>query len=305
MSILGTRIANLLLFALSCFLVANIINQLGAFSLIPVERPALRPATPSVDSARPWSKHQQILDRNLFGAQVIEEEIVPEPEPEEELTKTNLPLRLLGTVASMDQIVASAAIENTQDRLHQVVRVGHTLDKFASVVVVRIDRGRVILQNGARREELLLDPKAPSIATVATSRPSSRARSRRRGPASAEASLEARLGKMVDTAPSRGPASILNGARILPKKDKSGKMLGIELNQIKSDSLFEKVGLVNGDVITSINGLTIDDPSAQVELLKAFTQADDIVAEVTSANGTTRQIKADAELLGSMMSGGQ
>jgi hypothetical protein len=51
--------------------------------------------------------------------------------------------------------------------------------------------------------------------------------------------------------------------------------------------------------------LTIDDPSAQLELLKAFTQADDIVAEVTSANGTTRQIKADAELLGRMMSGGQ
>ena len=82
-------------------------------------------------------------------------------------------------------------------------------------------------------------------------------------------------------------------------------MLGIELNQIKSDSLFEKVGLVNGDVITSINGLTIDDPSAQAELLSAFTQADEIVAEVTSANGTKRQIKADAELIGSMMSGGQ
>ena len=88
MSILGIRIANLLLFALSCFLVANIINQVGAFSLIPVDRPALRPAMPSTDSARPWSKHQQILDRNLFGAQVIEEEIIPEPEPEEQLTKT-------------------------------------------------------------------------------------------------------------------------------------------------------------------------------------------------------------------------
>jgi type II secretory pathway component PulC len=224
MSILGIRAINLLLFTLSCFLVANIINQVGAFSLIPVESPNLRPRPLAANTARPWSERKHILDRNLFGAQVVEEQILPEPEPEEELAKTSLSIRLLGTVSSEDQIVASAAIENTQDRLHQVIRVGHTLDKFANVVVTRIDRGRIVLQNGAHREELLLDPQAPKVSTVAPSRRAPQSRNRRRGPASANASLDARLGKLADRAPSRDPASVLNGAPILPKKDKSGNM---------------------------------------------------------------------------------
>ena len=68
-----------------------------------------------------------ILDRNLFGAQVVSEDVIPEPEPDEELQRTRLPLRLLGTVSSDDQVVASAAIENTQDRLHQVDQLEHLL----------------------------------------------------------------------------------------------------------------------------------------------------------------------------------
>jgi hypothetical protein len=102
--------------------------------------------------------------------------------------------------------------------------VGHTLDKFANVVVTRIDRGRIVLQNGAHREELLLDPQAPKVSTVAPSRRAPQSRNRRRGPASANASLDARLGKLNDRAPSQGPASVLNGASKLPKKDKSGNM---------------------------------------------------------------------------------
>jgi len=81
-------------------------------------------------------------------------------------------------------------------------------------------------------------------------------------------------------------------------------MTGIELNQVKSDSLFQKIGLKNGDVINSINGVRIDNPSAQRELLTAFTSANELVAEVTSADGTKRQVKADASLLSNMMSEG-
>jgi hypothetical protein len=243
MSIFGIRVVNLLLFTLSCFLVANMINQMGAFNLIPIESPALRPLSHAAKTAGPWSERKQILDRNLFGAQVVEEETLLEPEPEEELTIISLPVRLLGTVASEEQAVASAAIENTQDRLHQVVRVGHTLDKFANVVVARIDRGRVILQNGARREELLLDPQAPKVSRVATSRRVPQPRSRRRGPASADASLDARLGKQTDRAPSRGPDSVFNGARTLPKKDKAGGKDAVGNNFIGSKAATSRSGI--------------------------------------------------------------
>ncbi len=307
MSILGIRVANLLLFTLSCFLVANILNRVASSALTPESRPALRAAEATVQAAQPWSKRKMILDRNLFGAQVITEEVIPEPEPEEELQRTRLPLRLLGTVASEDQVVASAAVENTQDRLHQVVRVGHTLNKFAEVVVVRIDRGRLVLQNGAQREELLLDPSAGlRKPTVTASKRAPRRTSRRRTntPTPPAPSVQDRLADLVQNSGQRSAAAIFSDARILPKLS-AGKMAGLELSQIKPDSFFEKIGLKNGDVVTSVNGLLIDDPSAQRQLLEAFTSAEELVADVTSADGTTRQIKADAALLSSMVSGGK
>ena len=303
MSILGIRFANMLLFVLSCFLAADIINRVAAFRLIPDERPATAVAVLGAQAGLPWSKRQLILERNLFGAQVVAEEVaVVEIDPEEDLQKTKLPLRLLGTVASDDQVVASAAIENTTDRAHQVVRVGYTLEKFSDVVVARIDRGRVVLQNGKQREELLLDENALQAPSVTRSKRPARKTSRRRTPT--RPSPSERLEEMVQSQGSRSSASIFSDARILPKYA-SGKMMGVELNQIKSDSLFEKIGLKNGDVVTSINGMLINDPSAQKELLQAFTAADELVAEVTAANGTTRQIRADAAMLGSMMSGGK
>ncbi len=301
MSILGIRAANLLLFILSCFLLANIINRVGAFALVPESRPEARSVAPQAQSARSWSERQLILDRNLFGARVVQELTLPEPEAEEELQKTKLPLRLLGTVSSEDQVIATAAIENVQDRLHQVVRVGHSLKKFADVVVARIERGRVVLQNGDHREELLLDQAQP--ANTRAKRPSRRA-SRRQTPPKRAPSVEKRLQQLTNTAGERSASAIFSDARILPKYS-SGKMTGIELSQIKSDSFFQKIGLKNGDVVTSINGLVIDDPSAQKELLEAFTTADELVAQVTGANGTTREIKADAAMLGNMMSGGK
>ena len=304
MSILGIRMANLLLFVLSCYLVADIINRVGAFALVPEGQSFTSAATPTSRASLPWSKRQMILDRNLFGAQVVEEEVLEEPEPEEDLQKTRLPLRLLGTVSSEDAVVASAAIENTQDRLHQVVRTGHTLNKFSNVVVARIERGRVVLQNGAQREELLLDPNGSSLVVPITSKPPSPRASRRRASPPNRASVQDRLKEMVSSGAGEGAAAIFNQARILPKYQ-SGKMEGIELSQIKADSVFEKIGLINGDVITSINGLLIDDPSAQQKLLGAFMGADELVAEVTAADGTTRQVTAEASVLGSLMSGGQ
>ncbi|MCS5636052.1 MAG: hypothetical protein NZ990_06010 [Myxococcota bacterium] len=304
MSILGIRFANMLLFVLSCFLAADIINRVAAFRLIPDERPATEVAAPGPEARLPWSKRQLILERNLFGAQVVADAVaVVEVDPEEDLQKTKLPLRLLGTVASDDQVVASAAIENTTDRVHQVVRVGYTLEKFSDVVVARIDRGRVVLQNGKQREELLLDDDGRTPSVTRSQRPARRT-SRRRTPPQPSPSPQQRLEELVQSQGSRSSASVFSDARILPKYA-SGKMMGVELSQIKSDSLFEKIGLKNGDVVTSINGMLINDPSAQKELLLAFTSAEELVAEVTAANGTTRQIRADAAMLGNMMSGGK
>ncbi len=57
-------------------------------------------------------------------------------------------------------------------------------------------------------------------------------------------------------------------ARIIPAfdKDSPDKSIGFKVFAIKSGTLFEKIGLKNGDIIQSINGMPIDSPDKALEI---------------------------------------
>ena len=60
-------------------------------------------------------------------------------------------------------------------------------------------------------------------------------------------------------------AEISTQARALPAF-KDGKSIGFRLINIKPGSVFEKIGLQNGNVITQINGYDLNDPAKALEL---------------------------------------
>ncbi|MEE3328716.1 MAG: type II secretion system protein N [Myxococcota bacterium] len=302
MSVLGARLANVVLFLAATWLAADVVTEVAASMLIPPPSPVRAQVMAPPPSSQPWSQRQAILDRNLFGAQVIADEIPEEIEPDEDLQETRLPLKLLGTVSSDDQIVASAAIENSRQRTHEVVKVGDRLADFTDVVVFRIDRGRVVLQNGAAREELTMNEEllasAPPVKRPKPSpRPSRRATAKRdRGKKSAKD----RLKDLADQSGVTGAAALFSQARVLPKY-KDGQMVGIEISQIEADSFYETVGLSEGDMLTNINGITIDTPAASQKLLEAFTSQTPIVAEVTGPGGAPRTINISPETIQKFM----
>ncbi|MBN2694539.1 hypothetical protein JXR93_07740 [bacterium] len=57
-------------------------------------------------------------------------------------------------------------------------------------------------------------------------------------------------------------------ARIIPSFDKDNpeQSIGFKVFAIKRNTLFEKIGLKNGDVITSINGMPINSPDKALEI---------------------------------------
>ena len=74
-------------------------------------------------------------------------------------------------------------------------------------------------------------------------------------------------------------------------------MVGIEISQIEANSFYEEVGLAEGDMLTNINGITIDTPSASQKLLEAFTTQTPILAEVTGPSGQIRTINIPPETI--------
>jgi general secretion pathway protein C len=275
-----------------CYLVADVVTQIGSEALDPgptnagplrVEQIAdNRAAAPSV-----------ILERNLFGAQLTgEAQITDDEVANEPLTATKLPLRLLGTAAANVEERSRAAIEDEKTRKHMIVAVGDRLVGHSRVRVSGIERTRVILDNAGRPEELLLnedDPRPPP-------KPTRRSRQARRTTANEKQdSLNDRL-KALSGNDGQGISRILSSARIVPHYE-DGKMQGMKVDAIKSNSIFEKIGFQNGDIITEVNGIVIDRLEATSAIFDEFADADAIETRIRRGNEALTMSADAAELM--------
>ena len=289
-------IVNGALFVLCCFLTSSLVAGWvgewisGGSTVVP-----LAPA-PAAPTGRDWSQREAILTRNLFQVSTLLPEGPLEPAPgdeDEDLEATRLPLKLLGTVASSDPRASWAAVEDTTRRERRVVRTqDRLLDK---ATVVRIERRRIVLENAGKREELALDEEGSPLAQSVRAAARSRA-----APAVADvADLRERVQRLADDRfqvqredvqdVMRNPAELFSQARILPKYEE-GEMVGVQLNSIQPGSLFEEIGIQDGDVITEVNGIVIASPQDSAALLRELTQSDEFDVEVLGADGAPRRL---------------
>jgi type II secretion system protein C len=275
----------------SCFVVANLITEIGAETLepTPIDTGVTRIERPANESA---AAPMAILDRNLFGAQLAGEAQagVPSDEP---VAATKLPLKLLGTAAANDERRSRAAIQDEKTQKHLVVAVGDALEGHARVSVRAIERTRVILDNAGRPEELVLREGEAGLLPARAS--GARRGARRTAATETDASLNQRL-KTLNGPDGQGISQILSSARIVPQYFE-GQMQGMRVDSIKADSVFQKVGLVNGDVITEVNGIVIDRVEATSAIFDEFATAETIDIAALRGGSAVKLSASAADLL--------
>jgi general secretion pathway protein C len=291
-------VANASLAVLCCWLAAGIASRIAGELGAPPRGAAAAAVPASVATARTWQSRQVILDRNLFHSTTE----APAPtETPEDLAATKLPLKLLGTAAAADSRLSWAAVEDLEKHEHVVVRVADRLQGKAEVV--RIERKRIVLRNGGRLEELALGDEEP---TTAARNASTSARGRSYGRPERSAAMAAtgnsptdRVQRLSDNRfgvsredvqnVANNPAALFSQARILPKYD-DGKMIGVQLNAIQSGSLFEQIGIQNGDTITEFNGIQITSQQDSAAVLRQLTESTEFNVTVTGADGQVRRL---------------
>ena len=161
---LGIRIINIVLFTISCYFTASVVNHVADNQLAPDYVSAFQPVAHSEPKKPTRQERNAILNRNLFGAKLegSAKPPPPPPEPEEEeeeeeiVPLSQLPLSLAGTVEGEPASLSLAVIQNSRNKKHQVVQVGDVLDDFDKVTVQSIESGKVRLNNRGITEELLL-----------------------------------------------------------------------------------------------------------------------------------------------------
>ncbi|MCP5058218.1 MAG: hypothetical protein GY937_16050 [bacterium] len=282
-------VANVALVATCCFLAARMIASVSSSMLVPDAGAALSQPLPVRPTDRSWDARQIIISRNPFNASTLAP-APPPPDEDEEYAKTKLPLRLLGTAAHESTALSWAAVEDLEARSHLVVRVGDRLKGRADVL--RIERRRLVLQNGARREELALEgegggktPRRKTARARTRPRPSRR---NTRVERLAENRFAVERNDVNEVA--NNPAALFSQARILPKYE-NGQMVGVQLNAIKAGSLFQEIGIQDGDTITEFNGIQVTGQQESAQVLSELATSQTFAVTVKGRDGQTRQLE--------------
>ncbi len=286
-------IANLTLGVLCCYLTAALLLQLIEAALVPAPEPQAAILPVIARSAHGLEDRQVILARNLFNASVLAPPAAAPAPEDEDLEATRLPLKLLGTAAAGDPALSWAAVEDLETRKHTVVRPQDQLRGQATVL--RVERRRIVLQNGARREELALGDEEPAQ----KGRPAARAASAPPPPPRSDPSGAARVRRLAENrfqvarsdveSAARNPAALFSQARIMPRYE-AGQMTGVQLNAIKPGSLFEQIGIQSGDTITRFNGIQINSPEESAQLMRELGEAKQFNVMVQGSDGRERTL---------------
>ena len=271
--------------------------------LTEVEVAGSSPPPSEPQKPRSFTEASVIIGRNLFNADTLTPTSVDTSESYE---ATRLPLRLLATLAAGE--ASWAAFEDSGTRKSLVAAVNEPLCvqndfnpcQFGAVILQRVERCRVVLENQNRREELVLEgvsacSSAPGARASAARSPQAIARGRGvREPVQRLAENRFAVPRAEVESAAQNPAALYSQARILPRYDQ-GKMVGVQLNAIRPGSLFAQVGIQDGDTVTQVNGVTVSTPEDGQRLLQEFSAGGELRVTVKSRDGQVRELEYVAQ----------
>lgn len=221
---------------------------------------------------------QAIVNAHLFGnfsATEVVEELDPVDAPD-----TRLSLELRGTIAADTPEQAMAIISEKNGGEH-VYAIGDAIAGGASLHSVYPDR--VLLRRAGQLETLRL-PRAEESGGTGRARPT-----QRRSPVN-----QTRTSSLREVI-NRNPSRITDVIRPQPVF-KDGQQQGYRVYPGRQRQQFSQLGLRPGDLITQINGMTLDDPARGMEIFRNLGQATSISVTV-ERNGATQILNLDTSQL--------
>ncbi|HZJ52760.1 MAG TPA: type II secretion system protein GspC [Myxococcaceae bacterium] len=284
---------NLCFVALVALLAAKTVNLFFEAAIAPAPsasagRSTTRVAQTEAPAALDVAKLAQLTNLPLPSPET--EEDSPRPDMSAEPVRTSLRLKLLGTLVSTAPGWSIGSILDLNNQKSSTVMVG---DRVQNAEVLTIERDRVIIANNGRREYIGAEPGdgAPSPPPIATTRPVAE-------PAGGNQPYGAGI-KALDDSNYEVPRNEVDRAlanlnelamqaRIVPAF-KDGQAEGFKLFSIRPDSLYSKIGIVNGDVIKRINGFEMNSPEKALEVYTKLKDANRIDIELDRNGQTLRK----------------
>lgn len=254
------ELTNLVLVLVIARLAASLV-----WALVPVPdsarwRPA--PAAAPRVAAKPGVDLAAIANAHLFGqytapAEPMLADLAAAPD-------TNLNLTLLGILSNGrdDKDRGSRALIAAQGGDEKPYSVGDDVARGVQLQAIFPDR--VILLRGGKLETLRLDKDNPGSSLLGSPVGNERA------PSAAAEGAAASLAS-IRTEVLADPSKVANYIRVQPVNTGNG-LAGYRIYPGRDRSVFAAAGLRPGDVVTSVNGVQLNDPTRSLQLLSDLSQ---------------------------------
>lgn len=279
---------NFLLIALLAYFAARSVNDVIALRLTPANAPVPQVVTHSVDdgaSNRPRVAYQEIVNRDIFN-------LAPPPQRPALVAKLDLHLQLIGVSSSTSGKPPYAIIADRSGQ-QNVYRLGQTVPDAGKLV--EVDKDRVFIDHDGTRVAIAL-PQEDMPGPVASAQPLA-------PPAaddSADNSDEDFDPNVEDLGDNRyripretldhsvnNLSQLLTQIRAIPNIQ-DGRTNGFALSEIEPGSVFDEMGLEEGDVLRMVNGQTITDPAQAMQMMNSLRYSSQISIQVLrDGNPTT------------------
>jgi general secretion pathway protein C len=191
--------------------------------------------------------------------------------------ETRLQLMLRGVVSSTEDGLGFAIIENSS--LQDVYAVGDKLPVQGEVVLAKVMPRQVVLDNGGTYELLLLYEES-SMGASGAGMPVSA------NPGAATEQVDRRAdAETTNLALSyrerlyQNPQSLVDVVSISAVRE-GATMVGYRVSPGKDAEQFAQLGFQSGDVVTAINGVSLDNPTNTMVLYNSLRTAADVVFEL-------------------------
>lgn len=273
---------NLLILASAVFFITHIVTFRIAREIEPPFSKGYSKSTliSGTKETKSLEMYKTILDRNIFNSKTLAALLAPPARPGDAAReeKQVVPIRLIGTVAG-DAEFAYAIIEDPFQKSHKIFRTNDTI--APGVKLLGISRSRITIERDGKREDVELTSQ-DALAQQRTSAPQPPR------PASPPAPQESpQQGTMVIEREAIASATedmnkLLTQARLVPNFT-GGVADGFRIFSIVPSSIFDKVGLRNGDILYGINGSELKDPEKAFQVYQMLKDNDRFVIDLVRA----------------------
>lgn len=239
---------------------------------------------------------KNVLARNIFNSEGV---LAPEASAgDNKLIKTadldltnvacvtdKIPVEIQGTIFTGNPKTSLVIMKDAKIPDADVYKSGDVIIDNEDYEIFSVLRGEVQIRHGDRKICVSLKGVAPDKPETAGGA----------GPSGVKPENSERIefdSNYINQAIGPGYVEILNAAKMIPEVDPSNKVLGFKLIGIVPGSIFDKMKLVNGDLITDVNGASMKDPTQGFKLYQSMQEEREINISFTrNGEQMTRNIR--------------